>query len=144
MAWEYVNAAQRYGLRSSEALDAYKAGGGEIRRQWWFDLWHKAESASEEWGKIRYLSPSDTVPESMHDRVDINFSRKYVLNFSASATNAEGQRVPELYRYVESDRRLTWGEWQNAITQTLQSDPSFRGIVKYMLRDLKFYERARD
>jgi len=142
MAWQYVRDSWLQGLSATEALEAYRAGGGEIRTSWWYELYHRAESAAETWEKVAYLKPEDTVPESYFEPVDINFSKRYVINFSIRGVTETGEVVTEMYRYAQSNKRLTWGEWLNTINEAITKDPTKPGIVKYELRDLAFYTKS--
>lgn len=141
-AWEYVLHGVAEGLTQTGALAAYRSGGGAIRDSYWRELWHKDAEATEAWSQLGYLRSSDSVPARMFEETGIGFSEQYVMAIKATARTETGEVIPDLYRYVQSDQRLTWGEWQGAAGDTLLTDPSARGIVKYEITDISFFERA--
>lgn len=142
MAWEYVLHGVNEGLTQTGALEAYRAGGGAIRDSLWAELWHKDVEAADAWSQLGYLRSSDSVPVRMFEETGINFSGQYVMAIKATARTESGEIIPDLYRYVQSNQRLTWGEWQGAAGDTLLTDPSARGITSYEITDVSFFTRA--
>ena len=143
-AWQYVQPYIESGLTASAALREYSDAGGHIRTQDWYTLWHQSSEASAAWGTVGYLKPTDAVPERLFEQTDIAFERKYVYSFGASVTVESGEKISDVYRYLESDSRLTWGEVLTGMKRTLQEDPSTRGIVELEIRDVRFFERSKD
>jgi len=142
MAWQYVKTALDAGLSQSEGLRQYRAGGGEVRTAWWNQLYHQASTAAEAWTEISYLGPTDAIPERLFEPVNINFMRDYVMSFSITGRTASGESTGEFYRYVQSNRRLTWQEWLAAVDQSVRSDPTKPDVVSYEIRDLAFFTKG--
>jgi hypothetical protein len=142
MAWGYVRAGVDSDLSATGALREYRSGGGAIRTQDWYDLWNKAEAAGDAWDKVSYLTPSDSVPESMFEMTDIKFEQKYVMNVNLTGITVQGETITEMYRYVESDERLTKQEWFAKVDQFLQKYAGVRDFKVYHVTDVAFYTRG--
>lgn len=142
MAWGYVRAGVDADLTATGALREYRSGGGAIRTQDWYDLWNKAEAAGDAWDKVSYLSPTDSVPESMFEPTDIQFEQRYVVNVNITGNTLQGETVTEMYRYIESDERLTWGEWLQKVDEFLQKYKGIRDFASYHITDVAFYTRG--
>jgi hypothetical protein len=106
------------------ALSEYRAGGGTIRTTDWLELWHRYGVAAQTWDTLYQYKPGDTVPESLFAQVDINYSSKYVMTYTTTIRDEFGNLVHDVQRQVESDRRLTLGEWTDAAKQNLYEDMS--------------------
>ena len=142
MAWSYVRTGVDSDLSATSALREYRAGGGTIRTSDWYDLWNKAESAGGEWEKISMLTPEDTIPESMFEPTGIKFEQKYVMNVNITGRTVQGETITEMYRYVESDERLTKKEWFAKVDEFLQRYKGVRDFVSYHVTDVAFYTRG--
>jgi hypothetical protein len=138
-AWDYVRSATNEGLRQTEALEAYRSGGGAIRTSSWGELWHRYNEGAETWGKISLLKTSDTVPESYFTETDINYRSKYTMQFQANIRTEDGTIVHDIYRNVGSNRRLTLKEWLDAISETVKEDLSSPGVDVIEVKAMDFY-----
>ena len=142
MAWGYVRAGVDSDLTATGALREYRSGGGAIRTQDWYDLWNKAESAGDAWDTLAYQTPTDTIPESMFEQTDIQVEQKYVMNVNLTGTTVQGETITEMYRYVESDERLTKKEWFAKVDEFLQRYAGVRDFKVYHVTDVAFYTRG--
>jgi hypothetical protein len=142
-AWEYTHAYIDADISATAGLRSYREAGGLIRTQDWYTLWNQASASDTEWGTLGYLSPTDSVPERMYELVDLSFQRKYVVNFGASVRMEDGTVLPEVYRYVESDHRLTWGEALRGFEKMLKDYPQLTGMKDFEIYDVRFYERTK-
>ena len=138
-AWDYVRSAANEGLRQTESLSAYRAGGGAIRTQLWGELWHRYNEGAETWGKIGLLKTSDTVPESYFTSTDINYRNKYTMQFQVNIRAPDGSIIHDMYRNVGSNRRLTLSEWIQAIEETVVEDMSEPGVNVIEVKSMEFY-----
>lgn len=121
LAWNWVESAVNQGLSATRALKAYRSEGGSIRTQDWFSLWNEYKSGTEVWGNYKYYSVNETIPESMFSRVDINYREKYVMNVKVLIKESTGN-VVEKWRTIESSKRLTVGEWQQAMRDSIATE----------------------
>jgi hypothetical protein len=142
-AWEYVKSAQGEDMSQTAALNEYRAGGGAIRTSDWGEIWHRYDEGAAQWDKLYQFGSQDTVPESLFNVVDINYAQRYTMTFRASVRDEEGNIIHDVYRQVESDRRLTLSEWQDAAGQALLDDPSVYTSEVLTLEDIEFWEAAR-
>jgi hypothetical protein len=138
-AWEYVKAGESAGLSQTGALSEYRAGGGAIRTADWLELWHRYGEAAQTWDTLYQYKPGDTLPESMYSKVDVNYTSKYVMTYSTTVRDEEGNLIHDVQRQVESDRRLTLQEWTDAAVTNLLLDPSKNLTEVYDIQEVEFF-----
>ena len=141
-AWGFVQSAYDEGLSTTDSLSAYRAGGGKIRTSDWVTLWHREDEGSKAWDTLYQYGTGDTVPESMFERVDVNYKNKYTVSFSADVRREDGTIIHNMYRQVSSDERHTVGEYLDAIQESLSDDPSVFIEESIRITDIRFYERV--
>ena len=141
IAWDYIKSAYDEGLNQTESLREFREGGGHIRTADWGELWGLYDKGISEWETFRYYRETDTLPESIFTPTDINYTHTYNVFYRATVRDMEGNVVSDVRRLVGSDRRLTVGEWQQAIKESLQTDPSVMVEEVEEVADLEFYTR---
>lgn len=142
-AWSYIEYAVGEGYSRSEALSEYRAGGGKIRTQDWYRAYERYQSSSEEWNKVMYLKNADTVPASYFADSPIQYNNKYVIQYRGTVRDPETHLSTELYRQVESDRLLTWDEWQRAMRNNLAESAYIEDAEVMTISEISFFARGK-
>jgi len=140
-SWEWVESAYNIGLSATAALREFRAAGGHIRTQSWYQSWDRYESGVSQWGRLYQFGQNDTVPSSLFLQVPIQYSGRYTMTFTATVRDSQGAIVRDVKRQVSSDRLLTASEWQSAATNTLLEDISQDVDGVESLSDIEFFER---
>lgn len=138
-AWGYVGMAFDDGLRQTEALRAYREGGGHIRTADWGELWHRQANAESNWGRLYTFNKNDVIPESMYEQVGIDYRAKYNVVFKANIRQEDGSILHDQFRTIRSNVRLTLGEIYDSIDDTLRSYSGEYGIANVEVSGLRFY-----
>lgn len=140
-AWQYVGAAYDQGLNQTEALRAYRQGGGAIRTSSWSELWHRYEGGTDGWSSIYQYGSNDLLPASVFTQVDIRYRERYTMRFKATVRDQLGNIVHDVFRQVSSDRLLTVHDWQQGAYESLLEDIS-QGVSDVIgIEDVEFFER---
>lgn len=140
-AWDYVKSGFDNDYTQSGALKEFRAGGGKIRTSDWGELWHRYDEAAASWERLYQFGQNDVVPESLFAEVNINYQQKYIMTFKADIRTPKGSIVHDIYRQVESDRKMTLGEWQQAALELIIEDPTSQGTEILEMRDVEFFKR---
>lgn len=140
-AWPIIEAGVSEGMSASQALSEYRSGGGHIRTQDWYRAYRMYEGSSKEWERLTYIKNTDSVPASMFGESPYNFAQRYVVQYKAYITNADTGEREQVYRQVESDRLLTWTEWQDAMKKNLIEDVSSPAQDVSFISEIHFFER---
>ncbi len=142
LAWEYVESASRQGMKQVEALRAFRSGGGAIRTSFWNELWHRAEEGAGVWSTMYLYKDKDTLPASMYEPVGVNYKGKYALNVKMNVRLEDGTILHQVYRTLSSDKRLTLGEWKQAIADSMEDDPSVFTTEILQITDMEFFQKG--
>ena len=127
------------GFKSTASLYAYRAGGGHIRTTDWIEIWHRRDEGSQAWGNLMAYKNSDTIPESMYQRVGIDYRSKYNVVFGGNVRMEDGSILHNQYRTIRSNVRLTLGEIKADINETLTTYAGEYGIENISITSLQFY-----
>jgi hypothetical protein len=109
-AWGYVEYGVNNGYTQSSALAEYRGAGGQIRTQYWNDLWHSLTDAKNDWDTVSYYKATDTLPEYLYLQTPTRFKDKYTVRASATIKDADGNVIDQAYRQISSNVKLTKGE----------------------------------
>jgi hypothetical protein len=142
MAWQYIESAVNQGINATKALTAYRDNGGKINTQKWYADYNKIESSAKEWNTLRYLKPTDTLPESLFLDTPNKYQNKYVVKFTASIRDQFTGEPVTLSRQVGFDNRPTLQELESIAEDYLTEDKSQPASVVIYTTELKFYKRA--
>ncbi len=138
-AWGYVTQAFNEGLNQTQALTAYRAGGGAIRTAYWGELWHRQQEGESNWSTLYQYKRNDVIPESMYEPVGIDYRSQYNVVYKANIRLEDGSILHDQYRTIRSNVRLTMGEIQDAINETLRAYAGDYGVENVQVSDMKFY-----
>lgn len=105
-AWSYVKEGAESGLNATEALKEYRAGGGSIRNDSWYELYRDYKAGGERWDTVGYMQPGDHIPESMYVITDLNYQQKYIANVGVHYVDGNGVAGTQ-YITIESNERHT-------------------------------------
>ena len=141
-AWGYIQSAYDQGLRQTEALKAYRSGGGAIRSSSWSELWHRYDEGGQSWDTLYQYKTSDVIPESMYEPVGLNFRSKYNITYKTNIKMDDGTILHDQYRTIRSNYRLSLGEIYEEIQETLGAYANDYGLSYTTVTDIKFYTRG--
>lgn len=137
-AVQYVHQGQNLGLSGSESLRQYRAGGGTIRTQDWFQLQRNAAVAEGYSEYIPRLRQEMTIPKAWGEVEDLGYAQKYIMKYELDVVDAFGKVHSGVKRYVESDESLTMSEWSNELALTLYEDKTIAGMSSYTVHDVSY------
>lgn len=138
-AWGYVQSFVEQGYNQSQALKAYREGGGAIRTQLWGDLWHRFNEGQDQWGSLYQYKTSDTLSESLFTPTDVNYRNKYNVTYRADITDSEGNVTYGKWFTVSSNRRVTLGELNDAMKEIAIEYPGYEEGKATNIRSIHFY-----
>lgn len=141
-AWDYVVNANSRGLKQTEALTAYRAGGGSIRTSDFSEIWHRYGDASEAWSTIYQYKTTDTIPESTYLDTTVNYSDKYTVVFKANVRDEQGTIIHDVFRQASFSNRPTLGEINSAMNNMMLDDPSIPVQEVYQVTSIEFYNNT--
>jgi non-ribosomal peptide synthetase component F len=114
-AWGSVQQAVAEDLTGAESLRQYRAGGGSIRTQDWYQLTRLATEALEAPYRASLLPSEMVIPESAFVPVDQDFSAKLKFKQEIYYTDPKtGERARKVVS-VMSDEALPLELWQEEI-----------------------------
>jgi len=126
-AWWYAQSAQERGLSATAALREYRAGGGRIGTDYWFQLYRGVrwiETGSE---SIMDLPEFYKIPETFMLDVPFRYRQEYVYTTKVFGIDPETGLPAERHVTVESDNPLNRIEIlqaaRDAIEYTVGSAP---------------------
>jgi hypothetical protein len=137
-----VKSAISEGLRQTEALLAYREGGGAIRTSLWGDLWKRYQSGVETWDAFYTLKGSDSIPESFFVETDINYKNTYNYAYRVEGIDIDGNIRSSKYGTITSNRRLTVTQLSNAITEDMESGITDIPLEVRYIREIEFLRRS--
>jgi hypothetical protein len=111
-AFEFVVRAVGEGLSGNEGLRQYRAGGGQIGRDLWFDLYRETFAQAGWRETIGQIPGTYTVREQFFGHTDLDWREKYVMQMKVSGIDPETNERITKWVCAESDKVLTKQEWQ--------------------------------
>lgn len=141
-AWGYIQLGYDQGMRQTEALKAYRAGGGAIRTASWSELWHRYDEGSNTWNTLYQYGMNDVIPESMYEPVGVDYRSKYNIVFKSNIRMDDGSILHDQYRTIRSNYRMSLSEIYGEIEDTLSVYAGEYGVSYTSVSDIKFYSRG--
>jgi hypothetical protein len=141
-AWDYIDNAYGRDMLQTEALSAYRSGGGQIRTVDWGELWHRFGEAKAAWGTIVQYKNNDTIPESAYSDTNTKYRNPYTVVYKANVRDDEGNILHDIYRQIGFDTRPTLGEINTAMEENLLAEVYNSFTEIYQTTGLEFYRRV--
>lgn len=142
IAWEYIVSAVQRGLGPTEALRQFRAGGGAIRRGWWFAGFKSARHMIESGKRILTLPGTYQIPKTMFEESGFDWRSEYILQAEVIGTDPLTGREIRRWVTVESDVRLTLGEFLTLAQQAIDMTPGSEPIIIEKIISYNPYHRT--
>lgn len=142
VAWEFVVRAAKEGLTATESLRQYRAGGGAIRNQYWYDAFSEAQVVDEIGQQIQDLPDFYMVNEHLATDSPFAWRQEWVMQMEVTGDDPETQEQYTRWITVESDSPLTKQEYGDAAQNSIDGTP---GSIPFMILDVTdyvFYRRV--
>ena len=140
-AWEYMVSSVYRELGPTEALRQYRAGGGEIRRGWWFAGRKAAVHMVKSGEMLLRLPGTYQIPKTMFEESGFDWRSEYILQAEVVGTDPFTGAEVSRWVTVESDVRLTLGEYQTLAQQAIDMTPGSVPIIIQKILGYNPYHR---
>lgn len=141
-AWSFVLRAAQEGLRPSEALRQYRAGGGTIRNEYWYDAYNRAEEVAEIGSKIQDMPYEYSVNPQLATDSPFNWRQEWIMQIEVWGTDPQTQEQYKRWITVESDEPLTKYEYLDYAQESIDKTPGSLPFEVGEASDWVFYRRV--
>ena len=118
-AWDYAQSAIGRGLTATEGLREYRAGGGAIRNESWYDLTRLAVETRDIGDRVAGQQIEPPIPGSAYSVVGDDYGHKYVVVADVSYIDAATEKPVTRIITVESDEVRSWGDIEAEIGEVV-------------------------
>jgi len=142
MAWEFAIRGQKEGLSGRETLRQYRAGGGHIGNEYWYDAWYKAGIVDDIGDQIGELPDYYLVNKYLAIDTPFDWRQEWIMTIELFGEDPETHERYTRNVTVESDEPLTKGQYLDLAAEAIAYTP---GSIPFQIidaTDFMFYRRS--
>ena len=114
-AWQWAASSIQHGLSGAEALRQYRAGGGTIRTEWWYESLRTIQGAIEAGGRMVNIPSPLPVPAVVFETSPFQTREKFFIHAQVSGIDTIIDERTTRWVTAESDLEMTNSDWENAL-----------------------------
>jgi len=141
-AWSFVLRGAKEGLTATDALKQYRAGGGHIANDTWYNAYNEALIVDRVGEQIAELPEYYTVNEYLATDSPFMWQQEWVMQMEIWGEDSETHEQYHRWVTVESDEPMTVGEYQNAAQDAVDYTPGSIPFNVQSVTDYIFYRRV--
>jgi len=142
-AWWFAIRAEREGMSAREGLRQYRAGGGHIGTDYWFELYRTVRWTSVTGDSIIEIPENYTISDEFHLEVPFNYRQEYIYTVHLYGRDPETDMPLERYITVESDYPLSRREIEFGAYESLQYTIGTPPFIIDNVAEIAAYKRVR-
>lgn len=115
-AEQWIDSSISQGYSATAGLTAYRAQGGAIRTQSWYDAFNEKRETVYRSGAIQDLPTEFTIPSRLWTPTSMDYTEPYVFKAKVEVFDSLGRSLGEYGITLESDDRyMSVGEWMKEL-----------------------------